>query len=879
MKLRPRAVACSGGRPAAELAQAVLEVTVEQNAALALPGLWGADDVLQELRGARAVLHVDGGVSDSAAACPLIVALLSAGAVSEVPAAAEVESHLKQWAEAAQQPGAAAPLVALEEPQGLDRDGAATLIRLSREGTLRLAVLLHDEAELPQFLRPMQVAGDIITLAPARLTYSATAAALSAQLGGPPSAAVTQRILALGGGHPVLTERLRQEAMASSVLRQVGDIWLWTADETPLHRRLAQGAAELLARLSNAEQDLVVLLAAAGSLPERWAVKHFGEEVVLSLRRQAILGTDAVHREGYQDLKLVAEAVAYALRESLGPTEITRLWYQTGQHIPAASAGPASEAALTWWAALAGEVLPVQQAERACALCLARSWYHHVAEITEAAEAITPLMRAYVARAHVALGHVGMAAAELQRLSDEIAADPGGSAAHAEAQRQGIIVARRLAIFHPETAEPALTALEALGTDGQAHHLQRALTLSPDEDYDTWVRELAQVRLRGPWDEAISAQLWLGATLGLRKHPYLGRLLLASLLDELAREGGHPDVEDAITAVLLLISLAHDWHTDLLRVDLQAWGQRPVTSPMLAGVADLVASMVAMQEDRMVTAHARATSALSSFGVGDSYGLEAFASSLVAATASYVDDQLAADAHRRHRTEIAPHAAPGLPALRLLTQGFALIGSGPPAAEVAAKLVELAVQAQQEGEWTQEQQLLLLAMPGGSEAAARQVLAAPWRRRSGRTHMSTLLAESLLGESDRAALDAAQRLITSGARFFGITIIAARWSRRARMRRSVRVETVRTVLTLRHQAPERSEMLENFEDLTLTIRERTIVEGLLRGRSTRAIAQSLSLSPRTVESAISGLLQRFGCENRMELISMDVLHPEGATTS
>lgn len=145
--------------------------------------------------------------------------------------------------------------------------------------------------------------------------------------------------------------------------------------------------------------------------------------------------------------------------------------------------------------------------------------------------------------------------------------------------------------------------------------------------------------------------------------------------------------------------------------------------------------------------------------------------------------------------------------------------------------------------------------------------------------MSTLLAQSLLNDSDRAALDAAQRLITSGARFFGITIIAARWSRRAHMRRSVRVETVRTVLTLRHQAPERSEMLENFEDLTLTDRERAIVEGLLRGRSTRAIAQSLSLSPRTVESAISGLLQRFGCENRMELISMDVLHPEGATTS
>src|SRR5699024_7267301 len=158
-----------------------------------------------------------------------------------------------------------------------------------------------------------------------------------------------------------------------------------------------------------------------------------------------------------------------------------------------------------------------------------------------------------------------------------------------------------------------------------------------------------------------------------------------------------------------------------------------------------------------------------------------------------------------------------------------------------------------------------------SEDAARQALAAPWSDRPGRTRMISLLAEALLEEDDGAALDTAQLLITAGTAFFGLSIIAARWARRAQMERSVRIETVRTVLTMRQQATERSELLENFEDLELDARERSVVAGLLRGSSTRTIARSLSLSPRTVEAVISGLLHRFGCENRVELISMDQL--------
>lgn len=862
-----------------DFAESLLTLTAQQSAALILPGLWGADQVSHQLKDHTAVLRVDGSVvSDGSVACPLIVALLAEEIISEPPATGELETHLRRWAVQAEKTYARTPLIVLESAELLDGSGEATLVELTRQGLVRLVSLLRTEAEMPEFLRRMQDAGDLITVIPEPLTEGHLTAVLRRHLGGAISAEAVQRIAALSGGHSVLAWRILQAAQSSNVLQQVGQLWMWDADEEPLRRHLAESTADLLAGLHSPEQELLILSAAAGSIPERWAVGHFGEDVVLSLRRQSVLGTDPVHRQGFQDLRLLSEAMAYAVRLALGETEIMRLWYKIGQHIPRTSGGPASEAALTWWAALSGERLPAEVAEHACNVCILRSWYHHVRDIAEAAQEVTPLLRAALARAELAMGQVNESAEELHRLLNELrkgAPGPGHlEKQRHEAQRQATIIARRLQIFHPATAAPIIDGLQALGTAGRAHHLDRALNLPLEQDPDPCVRELAQIRLHGNWDEAIGAQLWLGTRLGLRQHPDLGRVLLASLLDDLIREGGHPDIEDATTAMLLLIALAHDWRTDLLRVELQTWSRKPGHSPMLAGVADLVVTMVAMQQDRMVTAHSRAVSALVAFGNRDGYGLEAFASSVVAATASYVNDELAAAARHAHRTHIQPTAARSMPPLRLLTRGFELIGSGPPSPVVAAHLVDLAVQARTEGEWTQEQQLLLLAILGRSEEAARQVLSAPWSSRPGRTRMVNLLAQGLLEDSDRAALETAQLLISAGTSFFGLSIIAARWARRAEMPRGVRVDTVRTVLTLRHQASERSELLENFEGLELDARERSVVAGLLRGRSTRAIAQTLHLSPRTVETVISGLLHRFGCDNRVELISMDLLPPE-----
>jgi DNA-binding CsgD family transcriptional regulator len=52
----------------------------------------------------------------------------------------------------------------------------------------------------------------------------------------------------------------------------------------------------------------------------------------------------------------------------------------------------------------------------------------------------------------------------------------------------------------------------------------------------------------------------------------------------------------------------------------------------------------------------------------------------------------------------------------------------------------------------------------------------------------------------------------------------------------------------------------------LTPRERLILAEIVQGRSSREVAQSLEISPRTVEFHRANLLRKFGAKNTAELV-------------
>jgi DNA-binding NarL/FixJ family response regulator len=52
----------------------------------------------------------------------------------------------------------------------------------------------------------------------------------------------------------------------------------------------------------------------------------------------------------------------------------------------------------------------------------------------------------------------------------------------------------------------------------------------------------------------------------------------------------------------------------------------------------------------------------------------------------------------------------------------------------------------------------------------------------------------------------------------------------------------------------------------ITPAEIRVLKGICRGGSNRTIAANLRLSPRTVESHVSSLLEKTGCHNRTQLL-------------
>lgn len=876
MKPLPIPVHWAGERPTAEIADSVIEITVHRSVALVLPALWGADAVTERLSMSSSLLHVDASMGDDPQNCPLARSLQGQVDLADSPSEGETAAALHRWVRQVTERHSGPALILIEESRLLHPASAEMLEELVHHDLARLVLLLRTEEEISPLLAPLLQAGKMSTATPQPLTSASIKPPLRHRLEGAISTSASRRVASLTGGHSVLTELVLDAARSSDTLHFTRGTWIWRSCEAPLRQTLATELAGLLSGLEEREQDLVLLTAVAGYLPEQWAYDHFGYDTLISLRRQRILSTDSVTFPGYLDLYVVPEALIQAVRTNLQETEVLRLWHKYGQHIPPSLGGIASQTALTWWAARAGEEISSADAVHAARLCIATGWYDPVEVIVPAATVVTPMLRVLRARAQLAMGKVAEAAEELQHLAQQLGKDSTGSSEVFEAQRQGVILSRRLQIFHPETAEPAIHQLESLPQFGGAAELDRALKLTNEHSIGFWLRELVDIRHTADWDESLAAQLWIGAKLGLGRHPGLGRLVLSTMLDELMREGGHHDVEEAASAVLLLISLSHDWHTDEGAIELRAWGDKPTENPALAAVADLVTAMLSMQHDRMLTAYAHATAALTTFEHRDPYGLYGLASALSATTASYVNYELGLVAHQAHQERMVQlPASHGIPSTRLLTKGFALIGTGPPSIEIAGGLLKLAVQARAEDEWNQEQQLLLLAMLGGSQEAVKRTLSAPWRDQPGRTSMIVTLANGLAEPDDQNAVDSATVLLAAGAQFFGVAILAARWQRRAQVSPEIRRQILQKVLAIRRHTTERSELLETFDDLILDDRERAVLCGLTQGHPTAEIAQHLHLSPRTIEATISRLMHRFGCENRVELTSLGLLETHG----
>lgn len=200
-----------------------------------------------------------------------------------------------------------------------------------------------------------------------------------------------------------------------------------------------------------------------------------------------------------------------------------------------------------------------------------------------------------------------------------------------------------------------------------------------------------------------------------------------------------------------------------------------------------------------------------------------------------------------------------------------MVGNGQPMSVIAEELVVMAADAAEAGEWAQEQQLLVLALLGGSIPAARVVKTRPWKNNAGRPRMIGMMAQAFLADDPRQSLDIAEILLHSGAEYLGLTVLSLVWRSPQSSDHEISERVVRLVRACARAKDRGSWLVSTFGITELDQRERDVLRGLNEGQSTRDIAAGIHLSQRTIEATVSALLKRFRCSNRLELLALDLV--------
>lgn len=839
-------------RPDHALAAAVLESRDHDVVQVLLPALWGHEELVGRLHERASVHRIRGAASQVAAA-------VGSGGV-----------------------------VVLDEPGPQDPHAMGSLVETVAEAGLRLVLPVRSTYDVARPVLEHARTGRVLTVGVRRLRPEQVVEAMTHELGGPVTSSAARRTVLLSDGQPQAVRMVLDRARRTGVLYSVDGVWRWQTQDEVFRWALADGLPELLVGLDEQEHELLRVVSCAWRLPEAWAVERFGADVVDSLLAQELISTAGRTPELPAVLAVRSGMLDLALSTELRPAEEARLWYTAGASVARETSGPAAQAGLAWWEARVGRTLTAEEALAAARAALRLSWHRAGLSILDAASDVAdPARMSARARCLLGLGRIREAVRQIDEIADMARVRP--STVPAPALREALLLARRLEIFRPELVGPVRRRLSAVLGPTATPGLDRIMARlgeswpSPTDDPEGfteashWVRELVRVREEAPRDEGVVAQLVLGARLGLQRHPDLGRLMLSSLVDELAAEGGLPDVEECARAVLLMLTMITGWRTDTLRLEVETWKHADDDDAMVPAVADMVAAVAAMQRDRMASATQLASAAVEAWWEEDPYGMVGFAGAVHAACASFVSPER----HREARgllqeiSDAGPSArepaGTELPELRIVTEGMALVGDGRPSAEVAQQLVRLGEQARAEGQWAQEQQVLLLSVLSGWPPAAQAILDAAWADSGGRARMIALLAEAMITGDDGRALEIAETLLAADAAFFAYAVLLVRWQRRAALDVAQRAWIISAVREAQRKVPEVSWVLGAFEELTLSEREHRVLAFLQEGRSTREIARRLSLSPRTVESVVSGLLHRFSCRNRLELLQLGLV--------
>jgi DNA-binding CsgD family transcriptional regulator len=722
-------------------------------------------------------------------------------------------------------------------------------------------------------------------------------ALLAADPGGEVESATADRLWQATHGNPLFLRELCRDALEAGTLARQHGVWAWTAEpfSGPRLHDLVTGR---LGRLAGDERRLAGLLALGGPLPLAQVDALAAPEALAALRARGLVDVEDGDR---RLVRLAHPLAADGLRGQLGPLEASDLYAALARSHGAGRGGDRPGAVdaddrlrLAVWS-ISGNV-PAEPALLAAAAAdarhrddpalaerLARAALGQPPSTGVAVE--PPTVPPPCAVGFAAALTLGEALGDLRRPDEaEAVLAPLAAIARDDHQRARVALARLAALrLRPDRLDHARALAAATGIRdpiaGDVVRAGLAATLSHAGAIEEGGRLAGD--LVGGTEDAVRLRALAPAATWL---VHAGRAEESVRIAEAALPRALAHRDEALrargwTALATVIGLVTAGHVDDADAAVTAAFADPISRRHLDhGMLALLRGRVALSQGRPATARTAFGEAALGLRRSDPVGREAWALSLLAESQALLGDGPGARAtlderptwgqSRRYEADIA-------------RAELWVVAAEGEVAKAAGRAVELADEAEASGYQGFALLFLDAAVRLGATGLADRVVAVAGRVEGPFAEVLAALVPALAA-GDGAALDAAaERLAGLGIHLHAAEAAthAARAHRRAGAARHARASADRAArLSARCEGAWTPALAGGSALDALTPREREVVLLAGRGLSSRAIAEHLTVSVRTIDNQLGRAYRKLGITSRADLATLLRNAPGAAPT-
>ncbi|MEV7649002.1 LuxR C-terminal-related transcriptional regulator [Arthrobacter sp. NPDC089319] len=771
------------------------------------------------------------------------------------------------------EPGTAPPVVVVDDAHFLDSGSGLLLAQLAAAGSVLLLALATRTARLPHELQELSADGLLHRIELAPLPRSASLELCGQVLGSDFLPAIGILLASMSGGNPLLAAALGEHAIRSGLIVQQGGYWVFSGKHWEPDQELVDLVLSMVAQCTPTEHAALEAVALTEPVPLSLLLSAADPEAVDSLETAGLLIRKA---DAEASMRMGQPVLAEVLRRQIPMSRRISLRRLFGPALPQPETGEELTRSVMWALDCGAEVSD----DRLLRAAVAANCQFKPLEAVRASEMVIegPLARAArleQIKALLLLREADKAAEQwaLARMPGRPASDPRAADATAWIAAQLSLRAgpdrmrnRPGAIqWHEQVRpDPEPGGAAARAADAPSGRMPRRPRARAGDDPATGLIHSGVVR----GTAAVTQEALLTACILASEALDNGRLVETDMILQRLEV-------DAVGMDVVVMS-----HVMQLRVQLALFGgggpaglvtvleKTPVALVYFGGALQLIEAATVLARGHLQEASTLLAHSVAALREHDTAQLLPLASSLAAYAVSMRGEQTSAADYIASWARL-PAAGPPqlqLAALCHVDAARAVLNDSP---DTVSRLHTAAKQAAGAGSASLDVLALELCFHAGDVSTAAQLAAAAARLDSTKAHLLHRAASALAAqEVDAVASTAAE------AGEYGYDLLAAeclehacRLAQQSMSKAGLSRLRKDAALALRKLTGIKTPLLRSPEESggPLTRREAAIADMVVHGATNREIAESLGVSPRTIEGHLYRMFFKLGISRREEL--------------